>query len=74
MTVTTERSFVTRIRNGIAEWVDVIRGASINQDGTDLVEVFGELAPGDQIALRGTDELREGTRVQTQAAPQSQGR
>jgi len=67
--VTTERSFVIRIRDGIAEWVDVKRGASINHQGTDLVEVFGELAPGDQIALRGTDELRAGTRVQTKAAP-----
>ena len=67
--VTTERSFVIRIRDGIAEWVDVTRGASINQHGTDMVEVFGELAPGDRIALRGTDELRAGTRVQTKAAP-----
>ena len=65
---------MTRIRNGIAEWVDVIRGASINQDGTDLVEVFGELAPGDQIALRGTDELRAGARVQTKAAPHPQAK
>jgi membrane fusion protein, multidrug efflux system len=72
--VTTERSFVIRIRDGIAEWVDVKRGASINEHGTDMVEVFGELAPGDQIALRGTDELRAGTRVQTKAAPQLQGK
>jgi membrane fusion protein, multidrug efflux system len=72
--VTTERSFVIRIRDGIAEWVDVKRGASINEHGTDMVEVFGELAPGDQIALRGTDELRAGTRVQTKAEPQSQGK
>jgi membrane fusion protein (multidrug efflux system) len=72
--VTTERSFVIRIRDGIAEWVDVKRGASINHQGTDLVEVFGELAPGDQIVLPGTDELRAGTRVQTKAAPQLQGK
>jgi membrane fusion protein (multidrug efflux system) len=72
--VTTEASFVIRIRDGIAEWVDVTRGASINQHGTDMVEVFGELAPGDRIALRGTDELRAGTRVQTKAAPQPQGK
>lgn len=81
--VTTERSFVIRIRDGIAEWVDVKRGASITQpgqpgqqghQGTDLVEIFGELTPGDQIALRGTDELRAGTRVQTKATPQPQGK
>jgi hypothetical protein len=72
--VTTERSFVIRIRDGIAEWVDVKRGASVNLQGTDLVEVFGELAPGDPVALRGTDELRAGTRVQTKAAPQPHGK
>jgi membrane fusion protein, multidrug efflux system len=62
VTVTTERSFVIRIWDGIAEWVDVTRDASVNQYGTDMVEVFGELAPGDRIAVRGTDELRAGTR------------
>jgi len=65
--VTTERIFVIRIQNGVTEWVDVKRGASINQQGTDLVEVFGDLAPGDQIAQRGTDELRAGTRVQAKS-------
>ena len=64
VTVTTERTFVIRIHEGVARWVDVKRGVSVNQQGIDLVEVFGDLAPGDQIVLRGTDELREGTRVQ----------
>lgn len=61
--VTTERTFVIRVRNGVAEWVDVKRGVPFNLKGTDLVEVFGDLAPGDQIALRGTDELRQGSPV-----------
>lgn len=60
---TTERSFVIRIRDGVTEWVDVKRGASMNHQGMDLVEVFGDLAQGDQIAARGTDELRAGTKV-----------
>jgi RND family efflux transporter MFP subunit len=60
---TTERAFVIRIRDGVAEWVDVKRGASMNHQGADLIEVFGDLAPGDQIAVRGTDELRAGARV-----------
>lgn len=64
---TTERSFVIRIRaNGsesLAEWVDVKRGASINNKGVDLIEVFGDLSAGDMIAVRGTDELRAGTKV-----------
>lgn len=57
--VTTERTFVVRIRNGAVEWVDVKRGVSMG----DLVEVFGDLAENDVIANRGTDELRAGTKV-----------
>jgi membrane fusion protein, multidrug efflux system len=60
---TTERTFVIRVREGQVEWVDVKRGVAINQPGGDLLEVFGDLAPGDQIAARGTDELRPGLRV-----------
>lgn len=65
---TTERSFVIRIREGLTEWVDVKRGASMNQQGTDLVEIFGDLGPGEQVALRGTDELRAGTKVNAKPA------
>lgn len=62
---TTERTFVVRVRDGVAEWVDVKRGAAMD----DLIEVFGNLKPGDQVAVRATDELRAGTRVR--AAPQA---
>jgi RND family efflux transporter MFP subunit len=68
---TTERTFVIRVREGQVEWVDVKRGVSMNQPGGDLVEVFGDLAPGDQIATRGTDELRHGARVATKKAAAS---
>jgi membrane fusion protein, multidrug efflux system len=57
--VTTERTFVVRVRNGVAEWVDVKRGAAVD----NLVEVMGNLQAGDQVAVRGTDELRAGTPV-----------
>ena len=60
---TTERTFVVRVREGQVEWVDVKRGVAVNRQGGDLVEVFGDLAPGDQIVARGTDELRPGLRV-----------
>jgi len=56
---TTERTFVVRVRSGQTEWVDVRRGAAMGP----LVEVFGNLQAGDQVALRGTDELRAGTHV-----------
>jgi RND family efflux transporter MFP subunit len=66
---TTERTFVVRIRDGVAEWVDVKRGASMNHQGVDLVEIFGHLEPGDQIAVRGADELRAGAKVNIKQSP-----
>jgi membrane fusion protein (multidrug efflux system) len=65
---TTERTFVVRVRNGQTEWVDVKRGSTMKQ----LAEVFGDLQAGDQIAVRGTDELRAGTRVTPKVAPAAQ--
>ncbi len=56
---TTERSFVIRVRDGVAEYVDVRRGATMGNN----VEVFGDLHAGDQVAVRATDEIRAGTRV-----------
>lgn len=53
---TTERSFVIRVRGGRAEYVNVTRGAPAG----GLVEVYGPLSPGDEIARRGSDEIREG--------------
>src|SRR4051812_1845953 len=57
---TTERTFVIRVKDGTAEWVNVGRGARIG----DLVEVFGPLKDGDVIVRRATDEIREGTKLQ----------
>ena len=59
---TTERTFVIRIRDGVAEWVNVSQGRS----SADLVEVFGPLEAGDVIVRRASDELREGTHVNAQ--------
>ncbi len=56
---TTERVFVVRISNGKAEWVDVKTGVSV----ANRIEVFGKLAEGDWVTVRGTDELRPGTAV-----------
>jgi membrane fusion protein (multidrug efflux system) len=62
---TTGRTFVVRVRNGRTEWVDVKTGLAA---GT-LVEVFGDLRAGDEIAARGTDEIRPGTEVRARQAP-----
>src|SRR5437764_128546 len=67
---TTEATFVIRIRAGNTEWVNVQTG---ELDGKSI-EVFGGLHEGDEVAVRGTDELRPGTRVTTKpAAPDSAG-
>jgi len=54
-----ERTFVIRVRNGRTEWVDVKTGVRVENS----VEVFGDLKEGDQVAIRGTDQLRPGTTV-----------
>lgn len=59
---TTERVFVVRIRDEKAEWVDVKTGASSGNG----IEVFGDLKEEDEVALRGTDELRPSTQVTPQ--------
>ncbi len=59
---TTERTFVVRVNNGVAQWVNVGRGARVG----DLIEVFGPLKEGDTIVRRGSDEIREGAKVNVQ--------
>jgi RND family efflux transporter MFP subunit len=62
---TTDRTFVVRVKNGRTEWVDVKTGLASGP----LVEVFGDLHPGDQVAARGTDELKAGTAVDVKTKP-----
>ena len=56
---TTDRTFVIRIRNNKTEWVDVKTGLTSGP----LIEVFGDLRAGDNVAARGTDEIRSGSDV-----------
>jgi len=65
---TTEATFVVRIRDGSAEWVNVQTGET---DGK-LLEVFGDLHAGDTVAVRGTDELRTGSHVVTKLSSENQ--
>jgi membrane fusion protein, multidrug efflux system len=53
------RTFVLRVRNNRAEWVDVKTGAAVGK----LIEVFGDLHAGDQIVTHGTDQIESGTPV-----------
>ena len=56
---TTERTFVDRVKDGKIEQVTVGRGATMG----DVVEVFGELAAGDQVLKRGSEVMAPGTAV-----------
>jgi membrane fusion protein, multidrug efflux system len=63
---TTERTFVIRVRGGRAEWVTVTKG----QTSGDLVEVTGVLQAGDEIVRRGSDEIRQDSKVTTRRVDQ----
>jgi RND family efflux transporter MFP subunit len=63
--MTTERMFVIRIRDGVAEWVDVKLGAS----SVGLVEVFCDVSAGDVVVARASDEIRHGTKVTVKEGP-----
>jgi RND family efflux transporter MFP subunit len=56
---TTERTFVDRVRDGKIEQVVVARGVAMGE----IVEVFGELAAGDQVVRRGSEVMAPGTAV-----------
>lgn len=54
-----ERQFVIKVSGGAAHWVDVKTGMTV--DGA--VEVFGALQPGDLVVKRGTDAIKDGTKI-----------
>jgi RND family efflux transporter MFP subunit len=56
-----QRTFVERVRDGKAEWVDVVTGLSVNGN----IEVFGDLKPGDEVIRNATDAIRAGQQVKT---------
>lgn len=59
-----ERAFVIRVRDNRTEWVDVKTGAASGK----LIEVFGDLKEGDEVATRATDQLRPETQVSPKIA------
>ncbi|MGO9274685.1 MAG: efflux RND transporter periplasmic adaptor subunit [Terriglobia bacterium] len=59
------RTFVVRVSNARTEWVDVKTGATTG----NLIEVFGSLREGDEVAVRGTDELHTDTAVSPRLVP-----
>ena len=63
VTTDLQRTFVIRVSEGKAEWVDVKTGATVN----GKTEVFGDMQPGDVVVANATDSIRSGTSVSVQA-------
>lgn len=63
VTTDLQRTFVIRVREGKAEWVDVQTGATV--DGK--AEVFGKLQADDRVVANATDAIRNGASVTAQS-------
>ncbi|MEX8546982.1 MAG: efflux RND transporter periplasmic adaptor subunit [Mucilaginibacter sp.] len=61
LVTSTEKVFVVRVINNKAQWVDVKKG----REGGNQVEVYGKLNEGDQLVKTATDEIRNGSTIQT---------
>ena len=61
LVTSTEKVFVVRVINNKAQWVDVKKG----REGGNQVEVYGKLNEGDRLVTRATDEIRNGSTIQT---------
>lgn len=56
---TLERKFVIKVTGDSTRWVDVRTGFNMG----DKQEIFGELNPKDTLIVKGTEELKAGTKV-----------
>ncbi|NLR68865.1 efflux RND transporter periplasmic adaptor subunit [Chitinophaga varians] len=54
---TQEKKFVIRVKDGKAEWVDVRPGMTVDAG----VEIFGNIAAGDTLLSKATDERKPGS-------------
>ena len=59
VTTDLQRTFVIRVRDGKAAWVDVKTGATAN----GKIEVFGQLQAEDIVVRNATDSIRDGAPV-----------
>jgi membrane fusion protein (multidrug efflux system) len=60
ITTDLQRTFVIRVRQGKAEWVDVKSGVTVN----GKAEVFGDLKSGEMVVRNATDSIRPGASVE----------
>jgi multidrug efflux pump subunit AcrA (membrane-fusion protein) len=62
VTTDLQRTFVIRVRQGKAEWVDITTGVTAN----GKTEIFGGFQPGDAVVANATDSIRNGTPISVQ--------
>lgn len=62
--VTLEKPFVARVSDGKVQRVYVKTGQTMD----DMIEVFGDLHAGDQVAVRATDEIPDGSACRAKIA------
>ena len=58
-------TFVCKVKGDVVEWVNVRKGQIMD----NLVEVFGDLRQGDQVAKQGSEELENRSRVKPVSSP-----
>ena len=58
-------TFVCKLEEDRINWVTVRKGAIMD----DMVEVFGELKPGDYVAKQGSEELENQSKVNPVGKP-----
>jgi membrane fusion protein, multidrug efflux system len=62
-----QHTFVIRVRNSKAEWVTIQTGQTVKGD----IEVFGDLAPGDQVVKTASDAIHSGDSVRASTSSSS---
>jgi membrane fusion protein (multidrug efflux system) len=67
VTADQQQTFVIRVRDGKAQWVNVQTGETLNGE----VEVFGDLHTGDQVVRIASDSILNGQNVSVRVAKHS---
>jgi len=66
----TEKVFVIKVENNRAVWVDVQKGL----ESGDMIEVYGNIKPGDNLIKSATEEIRDGLPVKIGKATSNPGK
>jgi membrane fusion protein, multidrug efflux system len=61
---TLEKRFIIKVSGNTTQWIDVRPGFNMG----DKQEIFGDVAAGDTIVVRGNEELKAGTKVVSKIA------